>query len=98
MASNIIHKRNAVGAVPTTGQLALGEIAIDTLNGKLYIKKTDGGEAIVEIGSGGGGAQTPWTSAIDAAGYNLTTGASVDFQILQGGHIGDNRSLLTRYR
>ena len=92
MASNILHKRNAAGAVPTTGQLALGEIAIDTLNGKLYIKKTDGGESIVEIGSGGGGSQTPWTSTIDAAGFNLTTASAVDIQILQGGHVGDNRT------
>lgn len=44
-------KRSAVAAkVPTTMQLALGELAVNTHDGKLYLKKDDGAESIVEIG------------------------------------------------
>ena len=56
MANLIRLRRSAVqGAVPTTGQLQLGELAINTFDGKLFLKKNDGTDAIVEIGAGGGG-------------------------------------------
>ena len=38
-------------AVPTTTQLALGEVAINTYDGKVFIKKDDGTESIVEVGA-----------------------------------------------
>lgn len=37
--------------VPQTSQLELGELAINTYDGKLYLKKDDGTESIVEIGT-----------------------------------------------
>ena len=44
-------KRSATsGATPTTSQLELGEVAINTYDGKMYIKKNDGSDSIVEIG------------------------------------------------
>lgn len=53
-------KRSAVsGAIPTTAQLALGELAINTADGKVFLKKDDGTESIVEIGAGGGSSYTP---------------------------------------
>lgn len=43
-------KRSAVaGKVPTTAQLELGELAINTRDGKLYFKKDDGSESIVKL-------------------------------------------------
>ena len=58
MAQTIKLRRSATaGAEPTTSQLELGEVAINTYDGKMYIKKSVGGtESIVEI-SGAGGAQ-----------------------------------------
>jgi hypothetical protein len=57
MANKIQVKRSAVAAkVPTTGDLDLGEIAINTYDGKMYIKKDDGTASIVQIGAGGGGS------------------------------------------
>jgi len=58
MAQTIKLKRSATqGAAPTTSNLALGEVAINTYDGKMYIKKDVGGtESIVEIG--GSGANT----------------------------------------
>ena len=51
MANTIVLKRSATpGKVPTTGQLALGEIAINTHDGLIYIKKDDGTPSVVQIG------------------------------------------------
>ena len=54
MAQTIKLRRSATaGATPTTSQLELGEVAINTYDGKMYIKKSVGGtESIVELGSG----------------------------------------------
>lgn len=55
MANTIQLRRSAVqNAVPTTAQLQLGELAINTFDGKLYLKKNNGTESIVEVGSGTG--------------------------------------------
>lgn len=60
MAQTIKLKRSATqGASPTTSQLELGEVAINTYDGKMYIKKDVGGtESIVEIGASSGGGLT----------------------------------------
>ena len=52
MAQTIKLKRSGTqGAAPTTSNLALGEVAINTYDGKMYIKKDVGGtESIVEVG------------------------------------------------
>ena len=43
MANVVLLKRSAVtGKVPTTAQLQLGELAINTHDGKLYLKTNDG--------------------------------------------------------
>jgi hypothetical protein len=56
MANIVKLKRSAVAsAVPTTAQLDLGELAINTFDGKLFLKRNNGTETIVEIGAGGGG-------------------------------------------
>jgi hypothetical protein len=56
MANTIKLKRSAVpGKVPTTGDLALGELGLNTFDGKLYTKKDNGSPSIVEIGGGGAG-------------------------------------------
>ena len=51
--TTILHKRGT--GIPPADQLKVGEIAIDTLTGKLYTKQSDG--SVVEIGGGseGGG-------------------------------------------
>jgi nucleoside phosphorylase len=55
MANTVRLKRSAVqGKAPVVGDLSLGELAVNTYDGKLYMKKNDGSDAIVEIGAGGG--------------------------------------------
>jgi hypothetical protein len=49
-------RRSAVPAkAPTIADLELGEVALNTFDGKMYMKKDDGTQAIVEIGAAGGG-------------------------------------------
>lgn len=68
MANTIQLRRSAVqNAVPTTAQLALGELAINTFDGKLYLKKNNGAESIVEIGAGTGGGGITTGKAIAMA-------------------------------
>jgi hypothetical protein len=48
----ITQKRSAIpGKAPTPEQLALGELAVNTSDGKLFLKKNDGTEEIVEVGA-----------------------------------------------
>jgi len=53
MAQTIKLRRSATqGGTPTVSQLSLGEVAINTYDGKMYIKKDSGTASIVEIGGG----------------------------------------------
>lgn len=50
MANTIQLKRSAVASkVPLTTDLSLGELAINTYDGKVYIKKNNGTESIVDL-------------------------------------------------
>jgi hypothetical protein len=62
-------KRSAVsGKTPAVGDLQLGELAVNTFDGKLYTKKDNGTASIVEIGAGSG------TVTSVATGTGLTGG------------------------
>ena len=53
MSEKIQLRRSSVAdRVPTTAQLDLGEIGINTHDGKVYIKKDNGTASIVEVGGG----------------------------------------------
>jgi len=52
MATVIQFKRSSTqGATPTTGDLSLGELAVNTYSGRFYTEKNDGSAAVVEVGS-----------------------------------------------
>ena len=71
MANTIRLKRSSLaGKVPATSDLALGEIAVNTTDGKLYLKKSDGGEFIVEVG--------PVVSVAGRTGHDLPLNRVVD--------------------
>tara|TARA_B100000085_G_scaffold275563_1_gene293593 strand:- start:26 stop:349 length:324 start_codon:yes stop_codon:yes gene_type:complete len=89
MASTIKHIRSAVaGRTPTTSQLELGELAINTTDGKVFIKKSvSGTESIVEISGGGGGSsqgvilesqQTISSNVTLTSGYNGVSAGPVE--------------------
>ena len=70
--SDIRLRRSAIsGAIPATSALNLGELALNTYDGKLYMKKDVGGtETIVEIGGGGTSQDAVWREYT----YTVTTG------------------------
>ena len=75
MTQTIKLKRSASqGATPSTSDLALGEVAINTYDGKMYIKKNDGSDSIVEVGSGGGGGSGLTAWAVKTANHTAADG------------------------
>jgi len=88
MATNIQLKRSAsAGAAPGTGDLELGELALNTYDGKMYMKKTvSGTSSIVELS----GTQAATSSAFAHTTYKFVasgstttfTGSDADSQTL----------------
>ncbi len=75
MANTIQLKRSSVASkVPTTSDLALGEIAINTYDGKMYIKKDNGAASIVQIGA----AELPSQSG-NSGKYLTTNGTTASW-------------------
>ena len=73
MAVNIKLKRsNVSGSIPSPSSLELGELALNTADGKAFMKKSDG--SVVEIGA----VSTSSISAsyADTAGFAFTAGSS----------------------
>lgn len=79
MAATVLHKRSSTsGAQPTTSDLSLGEIGVNTYDGKLFVKKSvSGTESIIEIGASGAGG--PIMQAAQRISSDVT---------LQAGHNG----------
>lgn len=77
MAQTIRLKRSAVaGRIPSITDLDLGEVAINTVDGKMYIKKSvEGVETIVEIGANSG--LTAASAAYQSYIYTATAGQTV---------------------
>ena len=106
MANKIQLKRSAVAAkVPTTTDLDLGEIGVNTYDGKVYIKKDSGTPSIVEV-TGPGVAPgttgnvltsngTSWTSSAPSAPaptFGLGTTMLVEQDFVGGFGISNNPS------
>lgn len=50
MTNKVVLKRSAVqGKIPSTSDLALGELALNTHDGNLFFKKDDGSESIQSV-------------------------------------------------
>ena len=84
MPNTLLVKRTTVaGRVPTTAQLAAGELAVNVTDGKLYLKKATGGvESIVDVTS---------AALTDAQIFAKVTaqdgaGSGLDADLLDGAH------------
>lgn len=78
MANIIKVKRSATQAkVPTTADLQLGEIAVNTYDGKMYIKKDDGTASIVQVGGASAGTVTSITAGTGLSGGTITTSGTI---------------------
>ena len=77
MANTIKIKRSAVaGKAPVVGDLDLGELALNTYDGKLYTKRDNGAVSIVELSGGGGGGPIIETAQVISANLTLSTGSN----------------------
>lgn len=64
-------KRSAVPAkIPSVSDLGLGELAINTYDGKLYLKKDNGTESVVEVG-GSAIAPIAYPQNVQSGNYTL---------------------------
>jgi hypothetical protein len=79
MAQSIILKRSALqGKVPTTSSLSLGEIAINTYDGKLYLNRSGSTQSIQEIIT---------TNVVNTGSITLTqTGSFAELVVSQDGN------------
>ena len=80
MTQTVQLKRSATaGAIPSTSDLSLGELAINTYDGKAYIKKSVGGtESIVEVGADTSTDITAMKHYLFNASANQTTFSGTD--------------------
>lgn len=81
MAVKIELKRSAIpGKVPTISQLDLGELAINTYDGKVYLKQDDGVPQIIELVTNASGSTVSTASyAIFAETAGFAEGGSGTF-------------------
>jgi hypothetical protein len=87
MANTIKLKRSAVsGKVPSTGDLQLGELALNTFDGKLYTLKNNGTASVVEIGAAPvtDGDKGDITVSSGGATWTIDNGAVTSAKIADG--------------
>ena len=79
MSTVLQHKRSSTtGLAPTTSQLAFGEIAVNTHDGTLFLKKDAGaGEVIVTL------RDIATSSINDLADVDTSTNAPINGQVLK---------------
>ena len=87
MGNTIKVRRSSLGgAVPTTAQLTAGEIAINTFDGKMFIRRDNGTASIVEIGGSAGAAGISSLNALTGSTQTFATGTTGnDFSINSSG-------------
>ena len=80
----IVVKRSSVpGKVPTTTDLSLGEIAVNTYDGKMFIKKNvSGTESIVDITATAGGGATNLTYSANGSAVTVFSDTGTDAVLL----------------
>lgn len=92
-------KRSAVaGKVPSVSDIDLGELAINTFDGKLFIKKDNGTQSIVDLTAGGGGGSGTVTSVSGAgtvSGLTLTGTVTTSGSLTLGGTLALTSSDIT---
>jgi len=85
MAQTIKLKRSATsGKVPSTGNLALGEVAINTYDGRVFFKKNDGSDSIEHIVT---------TDSITTGSVSIIGSLVVDDITIDGSTISDSGDL-----
>ena len=77
MTNTLLVKRTTVaGRVPSTSQLAPGELAMNIADGKLFLKRVAGSETVIELGQTGPQGPAGATGARGPTGPKGNTGAA----------------------
>lgn len=85
MAQPVQVKRSSVpGKIPLTTDLALGELAVNSYDGRMYIKKDDGAESIVLVNSSGGGSSDASTLSGNTLASNVVNSSLTSVGTLTG--------------
>ena len=69
-----LRRSSTSGSAPSTSDLELGELAINTHDGKLFTKKDDGTESIIEVGRG---TDLAWTASTRTISSSTGTNAII---------------------
>ena len=86
MANKVVLKRSAVtGRNPTTSDLALGELAINTYDGNLFFKKDDGTASILSVAT---------LTGSQTLSNKTLSGATLSGSLTAGGSTGTNGQIL----
>jgi hypothetical protein len=96
MANTVVLKRSAVqGKTPTTGDLALGELALNTYDGKLFFKKDSGTASIMSVATLTG-TQTLTNKTLTSPTVNSATANNLTLTgtLTAGGGAGTNGQVL----
>ena len=96
MANTVVLKRSAVqGKTPTTGDLALGELALNTYDGNLFFKKDSGTASIMSVATLTG-TQTLTNKTLTSPTVNSATANNLTLTgtLTAGGGVGTNGQLL----
>lgn len=73
-----IKRSNVHNKVPQTTDLELGELALNTYDGKLFLKKNDGQESIVQLGQFGYTGSVGYTGSQGVTGFTGSQGIQGD--------------------
>jgi hypothetical protein len=96
MANTVVLKRSAVqGKTPTTGDLALGELALNTYDGNLFFKKDSGTASIMSVATLTG-TQTLKNKTLTSPTVNSATANNLTLTgtLTAGGGAGTNGQVL----
>ena len=86
MANKVVLKRSAVsGRNPTTSDLSLGELAINTHDGNLFFKKDDGTASILSVAT---------LTGTQTLSNKTLSGATLSGSLTAGGSTGTNGQIL----
>ena len=69
-----LRRSSTSGSVPSVSDLELGELAVNTYDGKIFTKKDDGQQSIVEVGVG---TDLTWTASTRTIASSSGTNAVI---------------------
>jgi hypothetical protein len=73
-----LKRSSSSGGIPNVTDLSLGELAVNTFDGKLFFKKDNGTASIIEVGSGSGGGGGGPSTAVKILLYEKANTGNAD--------------------